>query len=231
MSTWLCSSGEERALVSGLRESEFWSFAKGLRDRGAARGFRGQPKSTLGLPFTWDKLINDAFHVKINWLKMPLTCCCKLIKESPLTCFKFRTWLCRFNVTTDGFAFSPSALSSFWSSIVTPLAWLLANPRAHVNVFGITNTLIHNQQYQQYPAFIQCFLFLKVYLFALLFEFFHLTLLGPGGGTLWLPCYIFAYNRANTRTSVLKNLDFSQLWVWKRAVRFLPHRIISFRKK
>ena len=26
-------------------------------------------------------------------------------------------------------------------------------------------------------------------------------------------------------------LDFSQLWVWKRAVRFLPHEVISFRQK
>ena len=51
-----------------------------------------------------------------------------------------------------------------------------------------------------------------------------LTLLGPGrGGTLcppvtYLYIRIYVYNRANTRTSLLKKLDFSQLWVWKRAV-------------
>ena len=32
-------------------------------------------------------------------------------------------------------------------------------------------------------------------------------------------------------TSVLKKLDVSQLWVWKRAVCFLPYKIISFRQK
>ena len=36
---------------------------------------------------------------------------------------------------------------------------------------------------------------------------FQLTLLGPEGG-LCPPCRLFAYNRANTRTSVLKKLDF-----------------------
>ena len=38
-----------------------------------------------------------------------------------------------------------------------------------------------------------------------------LTLFGPGGGgTLFpLPCYVFAYISANTRTSSLKKLDFS----------------------
>ena len=30
---------------------------------------------------------------------------------------------------------------------------------------------------------------------------------------------------------MLKKLDFSQLWVWKRAVCFLPHKIISFQQK
>ena len=38
-----------------------------------------------------------------------------------------------------------------------------------------------------------------------------LTLLGLGGGTLRPPCHIFAYNRANTRMSVLTKHDFSQL--------------------
>ena len=42
---------------------------------------------------------------------------------------------------------------------------------------------------------------------------------------------MFAYNWANTRTSLLKNLDFSQIWVWKRAVRFLPHKVILFCRK
>ena len=61
----------------------------------------------------------------------------------------------------------------------------------------------------------------------------QLTPLGPGGwGAHCSPTFhVFAYNRANTRTSVLKKLDFSQLWVWKRAVRFLPHEIISFCRK
>ena len=58
-----------------------------------------------------------------------------------------------------------------------------------------------------------------------------LTLNTPTGATMCPPCHIFVYNRANTRTSVLKKLDFSQLWVWKRAVRFSPHEIISFRRK
>ena len=47
-----------------------------------------------------------------------------------------------------------------------------------------------------------------------------------GGGTLCPPCYVFAYNCANTRTSPLKKLDFSQLWVWKRVV---LGKFISFR--
>ena len=56
-----------------------------------------------------------------------------------------------------------------------------------------------------------------------------LTLFTPTGGTLCPPpCHIFAYNQ---RISVLKKLDFSQLWVWKRAVRLLPHKVISFRRK
>ena len=42
-----------------------------------------------------------------------------------------------------------------------------------------------------------------------------------GRCTLCLSCPVFAYNRANTRTC-WKNLPFSQLWVWKRAARFLP---------
>ena len=58
-----------------------------------------------------------------------------------------------------------------------------------------------------------------------------LTLLAPGGGTLCPPCYVFAYFCANTHTSSLKKLDFSQLWVWKRAVHFLPRKVISFRWK
>ena len=38
-----------------------------------------------------------------------------------------------------------------------------------------------------------------------------LTLLGPAGGTLCPPCHVMAYNRANTRMSLLKKLDFFQL--------------------
>ena len=38
-----------------------------------------------------------------------------------------------------------------------------------------------------------------------------LTLLAPGGGHIVPPCYVFAYFCANTRTSSLKKLDFSQL--------------------
>ena len=45
---------------------------------------------------------------------------------------------------------------------------------------------------------------------------------------LFAPWHVFAYNRANTCTSVLKTLDFSQIWVWKRAVSFLLHKVISF---
>ena len=56
-----------------------------------------------------------------------------------------------------------------------------------------------------------------------------LTLLQDGGGAYMPPCHVFAYICANTRTSVLKKLDFSQLWVWKRAVHFLPSKVISFR--
>ena len=42
---------------------------------------------------------------------------------------------------------------------------------------------------------------------------------------------VFAYTGANTSTSVLKKLDFSQLWVWKRAVCFLFHEDISFQRE
>ena len=45
--------------------------------------------------------------------------------------------------------------------------------------------------------------------------------------TLCPPCHVFAYIWAITRTSVLKKLDFSQLWVWKRTVHFLPRKFIS----
>ena len=56
--------------------------------------------------------------------------------------------------------------------------------------------------------------------------------LNPGGeGILCPPFHIFAYYCANTRASTLKKLDFSYLWVWERALRFLPHEIISFSKK
>ena len=45
------------------------------------------------------------------------------------------------------------------------------------------------------------------------------------------PCHVFAFNQANTCTSVLKKL-FPVSWcVWKRAICFLPHAIISFRQK
>ena len=55
-----------------------------------------------------------------------------------------------------------------------------------------------------------------------------LTLSGPGGAHCAPPCHVFAYNRANTRMRMLKKLDFSQLWVWNRAVCFLLLEIISF---
>ena len=45
-----------------------------------------------------------------------------------------------------------------------------------------------------------------------------LTLFAPGGrgeGTLCPPCHVFAYNWANACTSVLKKLNFSQIWVLK----------------
>ena len=42
------------------------------------------------------------------------------------------------------------------------------------------------------------------------------------------PCHVYAYNHAITRRSVLKRLDFSQLWLSKRTVHFLPHKSISF---
>ena len=59
-------------------------------------------------------------------------------------------------------------------------------------------------------------------------NFYSIHLFGPGGGTLCPPCHVFAYICANTHTSSLKKLDFSQLWVWKRAVHFLPRKVISF---
>ena len=41
--------------------------------------------------------------------------------------------------------------------------------------------------------------------------------LPPGGGedAHHAPCHVFAYICAHTGTNVLKNLDFSQFWVWK----------------
>ena len=42
-------------------------------------------------------------------------------------------------------------------------------------------------------------------------EIFGLNPNYPRGGTLCPPCYVFAYICANTRTSPLKKLDFSQL--------------------
>ena len=62
-------------------------------------------------------------------------------------------------------------------------------------------------------------------------NFYSIHLFGPGGGTLCPPCHVFAYICANTHTRALKKLDFSQLWVWKRAVHFLPRKVISFRWK
>ena len=59
----------------------------------------------------------------------------------------------------------------------------------------------------------------------------RLTLFCPVGGTLCPPYHVFAYICANTRTSALKKLDFSRLWVWKRAIHFLPHKVFSFRWK
>ena len=46
-------------------------------------------------------------------------------------------------------------------------------------------------------------------------------------------CHVFAYSGVHMcmYMSVVKKLDFSQLRVWKRAVRFLPHKITSFRRK
>ena len=42
---------------------------------------------------------------------------------------------------------------------------------------------------------------------------------------------LFAHNRANTRAGELKKIDSSQFCVWKRTVRFLLHKIISFAEK
>ena len=58
-----------------------------------------------------------------------------------------------------------------------------------------------------------------------------LTLVGPRGGRghICPPCQIFAYISANTRTSGLKKLEFSQ--VWKRAVRFYPIKLSRFAEK
>ena len=58
-----------------------------------------------------------------------------------------------------------------------------------------------------------------------------LTLFGRGGGILCPPYHIFVYICAITRTSALKKLDFSRLWVWKRAIHFLPFKVILFRWK
>ena len=49
------------------------------------------------------------------------------------------------------------------------------------------------------------------------------------GGIVPPPCHVFACNRANTRTSVLKKLDFSQLWVWKRPYAFYPIKLFHLR--
>ena len=60
----------------------------------------------------------------------------------------------------------------------------------------------------------------------------ELTLLGQGGGGLYAPLrpcfctYLCKYSR-----SALKKIDFFQLYVWKRAVCFLPRKIISFCRK
>ena len=53
-----------------------------------------------------------------------------------------------------------------------------------------------------------------------------LTLYTPGREGVYLCVYLNIY--ANTHTGALKKLDISQLWVWKRAVCFLPQEMISF---
>ena len=55
----------------------------------------------------------------------------------------------------------------------------------------------------------------------MIFRFNHNRAVGGRGGTL-PPCQALAYERANTRISVLKKLDFSHLWVWKRPYTFTP---------
>ena len=49
-----------------------------------------------------------------------------------------------------------------------------------------------------------------------------LTLFKPGGGTLCPSCHLFAYNRANTPTSVLEKLDFSNYEFGKGPYTFYP---------
>ena len=53
----------------------------------------------------------------------------------------------------------------------------------------------------------------------------------PGGGAIVPPHHIFMYNHANTQSSMLKKLDFSQSWAWKRAVRFYPIKSSRFGEK
>ena len=84
--------------------------------------------------------------------------------------------------------------------------------RAEIKVFGVKVLFLASSSYQSF----------------LVTPPGPLTLLAPGGGALCPPCYVFAYICANTRTSPLKKLDFSQLWVWKRAVPFFPRKFISF---
>ena len=115
MSTWLCSSGEERALVSGLRESEFWSFAKGLRDRGAARGFRGQPKSTLGLPFTCDKLGQLFQKVENDENQFFAITSSKLV----------RNWFCKKHLVRNHIFHNYCFIYVLWFSLILKTSWFL----------------------------------------------------------------------------------------------------------
>ena len=59
-----------------------------------------------------------------------------------------------------------------------------------------------------------------------------LTPLGPGWGTLYPPCHVFAYNRANTRTSELKKTWlFSIMSLEKGSALFTPQYYLVSAKK
>ena len=61
----------------------------------------------------------------------------------------------------------------------------------------------------------------------LIYKFAILTLFAPGGP----PCRVVAYDWANTRTSVLKKLDFSQYEFRKGHYAFYPIKMSRFGEK